>query len=337
LRYSYLVKIILAAPLYPPEIGGPSQYALKLSEVFRAQGHEVRVARYGALKYFPSGIRHVLYACKLFTRALGADVILGFDTYSVGLPAALVSSLTRTPLILRVGGDFLWETYINRTGKPIPLTQFYSHARAWGTKERTIFRLTCFTLARATLVFNSRWLSDIWSVPYALDPARVHIVENEYVPCEGGTPSARKNFLFFSRDIPLKNRDAFRRAFKEAKKTRPDIVLEEGLVPHEEFMQMVRGCYAVVVPSISEVAPNYVLDALRFGKPFLLTKYSGYAERFKEYGVIVDPLDESDMARGIEELCKPEVYARLTGNIRAFRERHTYDDIAKEFLALVTR
>jgi glycosyltransferase involved in cell wall biosynthesis len=145
----------------------------------------------------------------------------------------------------------------------------------------------------------------------------------------------RKNFLFYSRQIPLKNHAAFRRAFAQAQRTHPDIELEEGMVPHEELMRKIKNCYAVVVPSISDVAPNYVLDAIRFGKPFLLTKYSGYAERFKDYGVIVDPLDEADMARGIEELAKPEVYERLQKRITAFSERHTFDDIAREFLALL--
>ena len=105
------------------------------------------------------------------------------------------------------------------------------------------------------------------------------------------------------------------------------------MVPHRRQRGGVDR-YAVVLPSLSEVTPNYIIDSILCGKPFLLTQHSGYAERFKNYGIIVDPLDENDMARGIRELATPEVYARLSANIARFSESHTYDDIAREFAAV---
>ena len=108
------------------------------------------------------------------------------------------------------------------------------------------------------------------------------------------------------------------------------------MVLHTELMERMRACYAVVLPSISEVTPNYIIDALRCGKPFLLTKYSGYAERFGHYGVLVDPLDEADITRGITKLADPTTYDELCARIASWNETHTYDDIAREFVAVLS-
>jgi glycosyltransferase involved in cell wall biosynthesis len=329
------MKLVIATGLFPPEIGGPSQYAYRLSEEFKRMGHTVAVVRYGALKRFPSGVRHILYAMKLFYAARGAEAVFAFDTYSVGFPAAMVCRMRGIPLIIRIGGDFLWEGYVNRTNDLVPLPDFYKKAAQWNRKERMIYAQTRWTLAHARLAFNTAWLRDIWAQQYTLNPDMLAVIENECEPCRGGRAPEKKNYLFYSRYSRLKNHEAFRRAFARAQEHVPDIELSEGQVPHDALLALIERCYAVVVPSISDVAPNYVLDAIRFGKPFLLTKYSGYAERFKELGVIVDPLDEADMARGVEELARDETYAQLSARIRDFKESHSYADIAREFLSLI--
>ena len=132
----------------------------------------------------------------------------------------------------------------------------------------------------------------------------------------------------------MKNNEAFRAAFIKAKNLHPDIELEEGVIPHDELMRRMQECYAVVLPSISDVTPNYIIEAIRCGKPFLLTKYSGFAERFGDYGVIVDPLSEEDMTRGVMALAEPKTYDMYKERLSAFSEVRTFDDIAREFLAL---
>src|SRR3989344_4043284 len=199
LLYSTLMKIVIATPLYPPEVGGPSQYALNLEKAFTALGHQTVVVQYGALKKFPTGIRHMLYAWKLLFRVVGADAIIGLDTYSVGLPAALVGRLTQVPLLIRIGGDFLWERHVERTGDLIPLPHFYNKRESWSRKERAIFSQTKWVIAHARTAFNSEWLRDIWRGAYGLDAAGLSVVANEMEPYEGGETPARKNFLFYSR------------------------------------------------------------------------------------------------------------------------------------------
>jgi glycosyltransferase involved in cell wall biosynthesis len=331
------MKIVLAASIYPPEVGGPSFYAASLKEALEGQGHRVNVVVLSAYKKWPSGLRHAVFGFHLFRRSRGMDAIIAFDVHAAGLPAVVVARFRGIPAVIRVGGDFLWEHYVDRTGDFVPLTEFYVRRERLNAKERIVFTLKRFVARRATLAFSSRWIADIWQKPYALDAERIHVIENAIPPKLDSIAPERKNFIFYSRQIPLKNHAAFRRAFAKAKEKYPEIEFEEGMVPHSELMQRMKSCYAAVVPSISEVTPNYIIDALRCGKPFLLTKYSGYAERFKDYGVIVDPLDEADMARGIEALAEPAAYAPLAARAAQFNEVHTYDDIAKEFVALLKK
>jgi glycosyltransferase involved in cell wall biosynthesis len=329
------MRIILATGIYPPEIGGHSFYVVSLKEALERQGHQVDVVLYGSLKKFPTGVRHLLYAFKLWRRARGANAVIGFDTFSVAVPLGFIAPFLHIPVFERAGGDFVWEQYNMRSKDFIPLPHFYRYTDRWTLKEKISFHLIRFALSRVQVVFSSEWQRDIWLEPYSLDPARVHVIENAIPERISHTEPQWKNFMFYGRQIPLKNGDRFKKAFERARKHHLDIVLEEGTLPREELIEKLRSGYAAVLPSISDITPNYIIESICCGTPFLLTKHSAYARRFAEMGVIVDPMSEADMVRGIQDLVDPVVYARLQKNIAAFKEVRTYDEIAKEFLNLI--
>jgi glycosyltransferase involved in cell wall biosynthesis len=331
------MKLVIATPLYPPEIGGPSYYAKGLEESFKKLGHEVAVVAYGSLRKLPTGLSHLAYFFRIFPKLKGADAVIALDTASVALPTFFAAKLRGVPLVIRTGGDFVWEHYLERSGDLIPLPFFYNEPRKLSFKEKLVFVLTRYVVRRTTLVFSTEMQRDLWLGPYGLSKEKTHLIGNAIPPKLEAITPARKKFIMYGRQIALKNASAFRRAFAKAKAKFPDIELEEGMVPQEELIDRMRNSYAVAVPSISEVSPNYVIDAIRCGKPFLLTKYSGYTKRFGAYGILVDPLDEDDMQRGIEELADPSTYEKLRTAIAAFNEVRTYDDVAREFLALLAK
>ncbi|MBI5645195.1 glycosyltransferase family 4 protein [Candidatus Kaiserbacteria bacterium] len=328
------MKIVLAASIYPPEIGGPAFYAANLKEALEKQGHTVSLAIFSRYKSLPSGFRHLRYLFELMRSARGSNLIIAFDPLTVGFPAAIVGLFMQTPVVVRVGGDFIWERHIERTGGLIPLSSFYLDRQKWNTKEKLLLIIIRWVLARSQIAFSSQWIRDIWQPAYRFDTKDAHVIENAIPSKVESLPHKRKNFLFYGRQIQLKNARAFRRAFVSAKSRFPAIELEEGLLPQNELMQRMQSCYAVVLPSISDVTPNYILDAIRCGKPFLLTKYSSYAGEFKDYGVVIDPLSEDDMVRGISELADDASYAKYHQRLATFSRVRTYDDIAREFLAL---
>lgn len=326
------MKIVLAASIFPPEIGGPATYAAGLKESLEQMGHHVQLEVFSALKGYPSGVRHLVYTWRLFRAAGSADAVIAFDPITTGLPAAIVHLVRRTPTIARIGGDFIWERHVERTGSLVPLPRFYEDRRLWSAKDRALFRVVQFVLGRIDVAFSSEWQKDIWQKAYALRANHVHIVENAIPPREAAIEPKDKHFLHYGRALALKNTPRLRRAIARVQETQPDIEIEEGALPQEKLLERIKSGYTVALPSISDVTPNYILDAIRFGKPFLLTKYSGYAERFKAMGAIVDPESEEDIVRGVRDLLDHDRYVRMCEAIAAYTEVRTYERIALEFL-----
>lgn len=335
------MKILIATPLYPPDVGGPAQYAKEIHEELNSRSIEAPVVSYGKIeKGLPSGLRHIAYGTRLLRSLLSADAVLALDTWSVGLPALLLSRLFRKKFLVRIGGDFLWEGYVERTGNLVKLTDFYASLPRLSLKERLIRRGTAYLLAHADyILFTTTWQRDIWKKQYVFREEKVYILENYYPPREEGEKPDKRSFLFMGRAIKLKNDERFGRVFERIKKRYPDIELDgKGIhFSREGYLERVRRSYAVVLPSVSDVNPNMIIDAVRFGKPFLCTQDTGIYERLKGVGVFVDTLDEQELERGIEELLDPKRYGELSTRLRSFSYTHSWEEIVNELLACVRK
>ncbi len=111
------MKIILAAPLYPPEI---AESALYVKELARRLGkeHEITIVTYTHLPEKVPGVRIIavnkrrpllvrlfLYTIALARASRDADVIYAQNGASVELPALLVAMIRRRPLIIHLGDE----------------------------------------------------------------------------------------------------------------------------------------------------------------------------------------------------------------------------------------
>lgn len=327
------MKLVLAAPLYPPDIGGPSFYAERLTLAWRKLGHETIVVNFGAYKHLPSGVRHIAYLAAVAQAARGATAIVALDTFSAAVPAVFASKFVRVPLVTRIGGDYLWEQYVNRTLDDVPITVFYKAPRKFVFKDKIVRMLTNMVVRNSVVVFSSAFQRDIWTEPYKLGVS--HIIENAIADNQVSVVPVKKNFVCFSRDIPLKNLARLKLAAALAKKSYPEIVLETGPVSQEDLVCRVSEAYAVIVPSVSEITPNFVLDAIRCGKPFIQTKYSAYAEKFTQYGLLLDPFNVQDIATKMGALCDDATYDKFVDYGKTHPFTRSYDDIAREFVELI--
>ncbi len=328
------MKILIAAPLFPPEIGGPAQYAFNLEREWQKLGHTVKTAKFSDVRNLPSGIRHVAYFFKVLAQLRGADFVLILDTFSVALPTILAAKLFGKKVIIRAGGDFLWEKYVERTGEAVRLSEFYIKPRKFSFKEKIIFKFTRSVLRWANLVvFNTDWLRQIWREPYKLDIVKTKIIEN-YFEFTKINDSKAKLFLAPARDIKLKNKLVLVRAFELAQKNNTTIKLDTTVSSPSELSRRVSESHAIIVPSISEVSPNLVLDGLALGKPFILTEDTGLPGVFLKCGILVDTRDEQKIARAIGDLGQSEVYEKLKENIKLLQANRSWSQIANEFIEL---
>lgn len=329
------MRITIATPLSPPDAGGPSYYSEHLKEVLTALGHDVSVVSFRDVRHLPTGIRHLVYAFRLFKKVDLSDVCFVLDTWSVALPAVLIGRLTRTPVILRSGGDFLWESYVGRTHEPVTLSRFYQEPRHFSYKERIILWSTkhiVFTFA-TKIVFSTAWQRAICMKAFAIPEQKTSIIENFYGEKKEGREPVKKNFVWIGRDVFLKNAETLMHAFEKAKETHPDIELELlKNVPQSEAFERLASCWAFVLPSISEVSPNLVLEALQRNRPCIVTQETGIRDRLGDAVLYIDPTNEADITEKISMFADPLKREEYTHHAQEFSYVHTYEDIAKEFL-----
>ena len=151
------MKILISTGIYPPDIGGPAQYARNLYETQKKQGHDVKVAAYRWERAFPTFFRHFLFFLKIFRKGWDADLILVLDTWSAAVPTMYACKLMRKKYIIRTGGDFLWESYVERTGDLVLFKDFYSTSlNKLSRKEKIIYKLGGNALRDASFIIYSK-------------------------------------------------------------------------------------------------------------------------------------------------------------------------------------
>ncbi len=334
-----LQKILIATGIYPPAIGGPAQYAKELAESFRRHGEEVAVRTYTLEHKLPTGIRHLFYFCKILPAVWQADLIIALDAFSVGFPAVVAARLLGKKVIIRTGGDFLWEWYVERTGEKVLLRNFYADTRErWNKKEQVTFHVTKFTLKLAhKVIFSTDWQRKIFTPAYYLKANKTAIIENYYGPRVSAQAPAGKIFLGATRQLVWKNLDVLSKAFIAAKLEDRFLTLDLENEPYDKFLEKMRHAYAVILVSLGDISPNMILDAIRLGKPFILTRETGLYEKLRGIGIFVDPLNEKEIKEKILELAEPQEYARWRSRVEQFTYTHTWDEIRDEFIKLAEK
>lgn len=330
------MKILICTGIYPPDIGGPAEYAKNIVEEFRSCGLAVKVFSYGAEKKMPIVVRHIFYFFRILPAVFSADFIIALDTFSVGLPAVLAAKIINKKIIVRVGGDFLWENYIESGEKQVSIKDFYKQSTRLSLKQKLIFNLSKYVFENCSaLVFSTDWQKQIIVESYKLKNKNLFIVENFYGDKIKSFEPEEKNYVFAGRPIRLKNLERLKMAFAAAQKINPEIKLDIlSQLPHEELMRRIEACYAVILPSFSDVSPNFILDAIRADKPFIMTKETGFSGKLKEIGLFIDSLNEGDIKEKILFLADDKNYNQYKNKIVNFRFTHSWKEIANEFLEI---
>lgn len=166
------MKIIIATPIYPPEIGGPATYTKELCGRL-ASTYDITVITYtNSADAFPNTrlipvgkgrplpIRLAVFFKKLLRVSKGAQIIYVQNAMAAGLPVVLVSLLTGIPFILKFVGDEAWERATQRRRTSKRLEEFMENPDG-GIKIRLMMLIQGFVLRRASIVTTpSAYLSE---------------------------------------------------------------------------------------------------------------------------------------------------------------------------------
>lgn len=334
------MKILITSGIFPPDVGGPAKYGENLYKEFNNRGFEAKVLAYKFEKKIPPIARHIFYFFRVIFNLPKTNFVIALDMFSTGLPAVLAGKIFGKKVILRASGDFLWETYVEKTGHLISLKDFYKQKPKLPFKHKIISRLQNFTLRNASAVaFNSSWQKDFFEKVYGLNPAKNFVIENFYPEKNEIFNGAKdektedKIFLFAGRKIKFKNLAFLEEIFEDLRKKNKELRLEivDGLSRPELNSKIARS-YALIMPSISDFAPNFIIEGLSANKPFILTKNCGLVEKFKNIGVFIDPFDKADIKNKILFLAEKDNYNEYKKRIANFNFTHSWREITEEFL-----
>lgn len=357
------MKIVLAVPIYPPEIGGPSIYAQKLKEGLEKKGELIKIVSYQGLKKYPQPLRIFLYFLRLFKNAGGCDLIYAFNLVSCGLPACWASKILRKRLFMRLGGDFLWERAVESGRTLKPLREYYQSPKT--LKERWWMQLLKAVFnGTDRIIFTSQFQRDVYLEHFGIQEKKTIIIQNPF-PDTGSPnyqlPTANYQLLYAGRLIKLKNLDFLIDAFYGVlSKTAKDLTLKiigEGpeqqklkakseklkvnekiifssSVSHQDLLKEIQQSYLCILPSLTEITPNFVLECIKLQKPILLTKETAYREVFKDNLIFIDPQDEKDLKDKILYLLEEKNYLDYLEKIKKIPTDYSWSNVIEKHVSL---
>ena len=157
------MKLLLATPIFPPEIGGPATYTKELVHKLRSS-HEITILAYAdnpeplphaklrlVSKRNPLIVRLTQYFFAAIHEVARADVVYVQNAMAAGLPIALACMLSRKAFILKFVGDEAWERAQQHRKTKKRLEEFLAHPEG-GWKIRAMMRIQKFVLSRAAFV-----------------------------------------------------------------------------------------------------------------------------------------------------------------------------------------
>jgi len=368
-------EILIATGIFPPDIGGPALYSQKLAEEFSRRGLEVRVMTYGknfsrtdeylvtgVSRTWPFGLRHLIYLLKLLKQARKSDVILAFDSLGAGLPAVLTGKFLNKKTVIRLGGDFLWEKFIESGKGKVTMEEFYK--KKLQQNSPFFLRLIRFTLQNADkIAFTTGFQKDLFASNYGLDPAQAEVISNVFEKKSGEILAYQKSskvILWAGRFIKLKNLEFLLRVFNRLIKYDNNLVLELigngpekpiiisliraiGLdnkvkiyksLNEKALFDRIQKSYFCALPSLSEISPNFALECLSLNKPIILTQETGIKNQFPGL-MYADPQKEDSFFAMALRLLDKNSYDNYQRFIADIRYRKTWKDLAEEYLQLL--
>ncbi|MFA6253170.1 MAG: glycosyltransferase family 4 protein [Patescibacteria group bacterium] len=366
------MKILIATGIFTPEIGGPATYVPLVAEQFLHLGHEVAVISYSdktsyeqdkTLSYPVTRIvrsnkisNYWRYFRALFKLAPKYDLIYCFDHFSAGLPAATVSQIFGKPLYVRVGGDFIWERYVEHNS--VTLEQYYEHGLY--KKDINRFKLInwVFQTSRA-IIFTTDWQKNIFSKYYNLGNKKLFVINNpidQKLDIRRDENNISNDIIFAGRFINKNNIFNLIKAFVAWSQDKYKLVLiGEGPLKNKlenliiennyqniiildklsrvELVKKMAQSWLVVFPSLSDISPNTMLDCVQAKIPFVSTQEMGF-DWLKNNIKLFDPTKSAEITGCLEYLADENNYSRYTKNISELVYSYFYKQAAEDTIKI---
>lgn len=168
------MKVLIATPLYPPEVGGPATYAEILK---KAWGDDAILVKFSDVRKYPKILRHLLYFWMVLQAARSADVVLALDPVSVGLPAMKAAQKAGKKFVVKIVGDYAWEQGVQRFGVTQTLDDFVKTKQPSFAVRRLQEIQTKVAQAAVRIIVPSEYLKKI-VMSWGISPDKIRVIYN---------------------------------------------------------------------------------------------------------------------------------------------------------------
>lgn len=357
------MKICIATPLYPPDIGGPATYTKLLCEALPEHGIETEIVSFGEVRHLPKIFRHVIYCGKIFNRSKYCDIIYAQDPVSVGVPARIAAYLRQKTFLLKVVGDYAWEQGTQRFAITEPLDIFVQNKKPHPLPVRLLQWLqTRVAQSSVMVIVPSKYLETVVA-KWGIDRKKIKVIYNSFeVPHLSGNREVLRELIqckgelliSIGRLVPWKGFEMLIDLMPELSKQFPNIKLliigngplqeqlekkisEEELedsviisraLEYDILMRYMEASDLLILNTRYEGFSHLLLEAMAVGLPILTTNVGGNPELVESgvNGLLVKPNNKKELQSAIESLLKNSAMRQKFSNAG----RRTANSFTKE-------
>lgn len=351
-------KIVIAADIYHPDIGGPATYSKNLKEELTAKGWDVKLICYSDKKgddvnrIVRSKIKPLhwwKYYRKLKEIARDCDVIYSMGPISAGVPAMKVAKKLNKKLVVKIVGDYAWEYARNSKTTDISIDEFQT--KEFDGKTGKLKKLEAEVCKSANKVITpSQYLKNIvkgWGV----DENKIEVIYNSLELRIMNQESSRDKQLIVSmgRLVSWKGFEAIIEALPDNFRLKiigsgPDKEKLNNLVKKLNLLDRVEisevdhgkvldeiskaGCF--ILNSGYEGLSHSILEAMAAGIPVIVSDRGGNPELIKdeENGLLVEYNNKEQIKEAILKLYNnPELSKKFVQNSKEVLKKFTFEEM----------
>ncbi len=331
--------------------------------MLKKRGIKSEVISYNKIKNIPQPFRFLFYFFKISNQTRSNDIIYAFNLISCGLPACFWSKVFNKRFIIRLGGDFLWERAIESGRMKKTLREYYQEPKT--IKEKFWLCVISRVLSSADkIIFTSHFQKQIYLKHFNIEERKIIVISNpfpETEPINYRQPSTSYQFLYAGRLLKLKNLDVLIEVFKKIlgqtdkslklkiigngpekqslEKQVKDLGLKDNIIinpslSHQEILKEIQKSYLCILPALTDITPNFVLECIKLKRPILLTQETEYYQTFKQDLIFFNPQDEKDIEEKILNLLSEKEYYDYVARIEKISTSYSWSDVAEKHISL---
>lgn len=227
------MKILLAAGVFYPDVGGPAIHVVKIAERLVKEGFNPVVVSYGdnpeddqfpfkvrrISRKYPKSLQWLFYFFVILKEAINSKIIYAFDPTAAGVPACIASGIFRKPFFIRIGGDPIWEREAEMGRRIMPITTYYEQG-LYKEDKPILFKIikTLLNCADKVIFYNKFW-QDFAGKYYNLPKNKIVIIKNPAFRREKSSPVLENDptIIFAGRFVIYKNLPRVMKVFDEVR------------------------------------------------------------------------------------------------------------------------